>query len=382
MEQCYLDNAATTKVHPKVIAAMTAALDQYANPSSLHEPGAAAEQMIVGAREEVARLLAVKPDNLIFTSGGTEANNLAIMGFLAHSPQRGRLVTTAVEHPSVREVFAELANKGRDVVYLPVDRGGQVELAALAAALTEPVQLVSIMTVNNEIGTIQPLAEAVRLIRATQPRTCIHTDAVQALAKVDFAPAELGVNLVSVSAHKIHGPKGIGALYVDKQEMLSPLFRGGGQEGGLRSGTENVPGIVGFGCAARELRLNLAENIGALTRLRRQLISGLAALPCRVISPAAGAPHIVAAVFPGYKGEILVHALSARGVYVATGAACSGKRGKAGYVARAIGLESEWETMLRFSLSPFGSEAEIEYALNSLAAVLAELAFTRGRRGR
>ena len=380
MEQIYLDNAATTPLSPQVIAAITAAMTLYANPSSLHGLGLEAEKMVDAARENVARLLGVSPASLIFTSGGTEANNLAIKGFLARSRQRGRLVTSAIEHPSVLEVFKDLEQQGWEVLRLPVDAQGKVLLPALEEALAQPVQLVSIMAVNNETGAVQPLREIVSLVRARQPQVCIHVDAVQALGKIPFHPAELGVNLASISAHKIHGPKGAGALYADRRDLLLPLLWGGGQEGGLRSGTENVLGIIGFGRAALELAENLDANLTHVGKLRSQFLNGLQGLSCKVISPADGAPHILAVSFPGFRGEVLLQALSAHGVYVSTGAACSGKKGQLSHVAEAMGLDRETAGgLLRFSFSVLNTEAEIEYALHKIRQVLQELAFVQGR---
>ena len=383
MEQVYLDNAATTPLHPQVIAAIAAAMTQYANPSSLHSLGVEAEKMVDAARENTARLLGVSPGNLVFTSGGTEANNLAIKGFLARSQWRGRLVTSAIEHPSVLEVFKDLENQGWEVLRLPVDSRGKVRIPALEEALAKPVQLVSIMAVNNETGAVQPLNEIVGLVRSRQPRACIHVDAVQALGKISFHPAELGVDMASISAHKIHGPKGTGALYAERRDLLCPLLSGGGQEGGLRSGTENVLGIIGFGQAARQLAESLDENLAQTAKLRELFLAGLRGLPCKVISPADGVPHILAVSFPGFRGEVLLQALSAHGVYVSTGAACSGKKGQLSYVAEAMGLDRETaEGLLRFSFSALNFETEIEYALHKLSQVLDELAFVRGRRTR
>lgn len=382
MEQSYLDNAATTPLSPLVADAISAALTLYANPSSLHGPGVEAEKQVDEARANVARLLGVSPASLVFTSGGTEANNFAIKGFLARSRQRGRLVTSSIEHPSVLEVFKEFEMQGWEVLRLPVDEGGQVQLKALEEALAQPVQLLSIMAVNNETGAIQPLKEIVGLVRALQPDVCIHVDAVQALGKIPFRPQELGVNLASISAHKIHGPKGIGALYTDRRDLLLPLICGGGQEGGLRSGTENLLGIIGFGSGAREIEANMANNLSHVTKLRQQFLQGLQDLPCKVIS-SDGVPHIVAVSFPGFRGEVLLHALSAYGVYVSTGAACSGKKGQLSHVAEAMGLDRETaEGLLRFSFSALTTEDEVAYAVQKIRQVLNDLSFVLGRRSR
>lgn len=379
MNQVYLDNAATTPLLPQVSAAMAESLGQYGNPSSLHGLGVAAEQKVSAARKNVARLLGVSPGNLVFTSGGTEANNLALKGYLSRSQKRRTLVTSSIEHPSVLEVFQSLERLGWEVVYLPVDAQGKVKIAALEEALAEPVQLVSLMAVNNETGAVQPLAAAAAAIRKLQPEACFHVDAVQALGKIPFHPVEIGADLASFSAHKIHGPKGIGALYAKQFNLLRPIFNGGGQEGGLRSGTENVLGIIGFGQATKLAQVE--ENRERVAALRRHFLAGLQGLPCQVISPADAVPHILAVSFPGFRGEVLLQALSSRGVYVSTGAACSGKKGQLSQVAEAMGLSRELaEGMLRFSFSALNTEPEINYATECIRLAVQELAYVRGRR--
>lgn len=383
MEQAYLDNAATTPLHPKVITAMTASLSHYGNPSSLHSLGIEATKEIDGARENLARLLGVLRDNIVFTSGGTEANNLAIRGYLSHARRQGRIVTSTIEHPSVLEIFNELENSGWEVVRLPVDKQGKVVLAALTEVLAEPVELVSIMAVNNETGTIQPLAEAVSIVRALQPRACFHSDGVQGVGKIPLRPTSIGLDLLSLSAHKIFGPKGAGALYVRKPELLAPLFKGGGQENGLRSGTENVLAITGFGQAAQIVSESFATFQNQVSKLNKQFRTGLQELSCQVISPEDAVANILAVVFPGFKGEVLLQALSAYRVFVSTGAACSSKKGEFGRIAQAMGLDKEAaDSMLRFSFSPFNTEKELDYALRKLKEVLADLDYVRGRKGK
>lgn len=378
-----MDNAATTPLHPQVKQAMTEAMDYYANPSSLHHLGAEVEKMVSRARTQVAGLLHARSGDILFTSGGTEANNLAIKGSLSRRGRPERLVTSSIEHPSVLEVFRRLEKEGWDVYRLPVDSQGQLELKALEAAMQLPVALVSIMAVNNEIGSRQPLAEAVNLVKTLQPQALVHIDGVQAPGKIDLDAARLGADFISLSAHKIHGPKGVGALYVARGDLLSPLWEGGGQERGLRSGTENVLGIVGFGQAASLVRENYSSALQQVTALRHRFLIGLQDLPCEIISPPQGVPHIVAVSFPGFRGEILLQALSGYGVYVSTGAACSGKKGNLSHVVEALGLDKETALgLLRFSFSVFNTVAEIDYALAKTRQVLDELAFVRGRRGR
>jgi len=356
---------------------------KFANPSSLHSLGAEVEKMVNQARVDVAGIMNVKPANLVFTSGGTEANNLAIKGFLARTQRRGRLVTSSIEHPSVLEVFEGLEKDGWEVVRIPVDDQGQLRISALEDALIKPVQLVSIMAVNNETGVIQPIEHIAEVVKSKQPQALIHVDAVQAPGKLRLSPARLGINMVSISAHKIHGPKGIGALYLESKDLVQPLFDGGGQEGALRSGTENVMGIMGFAKAAQMLKANWDVGLRHVTELHAKFLSGLQDIPCKVVSPIQGVPHITAVSFPGFRGEILLQALSSHGVYVSTGAACSGKKGNLSHVASAIGLDEETSTgLLRFSFSVNNTAEEIEFALAKIKLVLDELAYVRGRRSR
>ncbi|MTI96859.1 MAG: cysteine desulfurase [Firmicutes bacterium] len=379
MQKVYLDNAATTFLHPDVIAAMQTVLETVpGNPSSLHQLGVEAEQVVNKARAQVAKLLAVRPEELYFTSGGTEANNLAIKGVL-HS-RSGQIVTTTIEHPSVREVVRALAARGRNVVTLPVNRQGEPDLALLDAALKEPTALISVMAVNNETGQMLPVEEIAKIVREKSPKTLIHVDAVQAPAKLLQAPGKLDIDMFSVSAHKIHGPKGVGALWVRRRDWLEPLFHGGGQEGSLRSGTENVSGIAGFGAAGKLAANNARDWVAVVERLRQRFVQGLEKLPCRLLFQGDCVPHIVAVAFPGFQAEILLQALSARGVYVSAGAACSGKKGNLSHVSQALGLtDTEARGVLRFSFSAFNTETQIDYALTSLENILDELAFVRGR---
>lgn len=382
MQVAYLDNASTTPAHPQVVAAITQTLTKYGNPSSLHHLGVEAEGIISVAREKVAAMLGVAPSRLTFTSGGTEANNLAIKGLLHKGNRRGKIITSAIEHPSVLEVVRSLALEGWDVEYIPVDSRGVIDLGQLEHALNEDVRLVSIMAVNNEIGSVQPLQEISALVRKNSPQAMIHTDAVQAPGKVSLDPEKLGLDLVTVSAHKLNGPKGVGALYIGRKNLLSPILDGGGQEGGLRSGTENVIGIVGFGAAAQLVQENFQQWHCHVTSLRDRFRQGLKNIPCHVAIE-NGVPHILGVSFPGFRGEVLLQALSGYQVYVSTGAACAGKKGNMSHVAEAIGLgEAEITGMLRFSFAPQNTEAEIDYALDKIRQVLDELAFVRGRRSR
>lgn len=394
--EVYLDNSATTRARPEVVRAVVSALEElYGNPSSPHGLGLRAERLVREAREAVAGALGAAPGEIVFTSGGTEANNLALLG-AAHALQRRgrRVLTSRVEHPSVLRACERLEEEGFEVVYLPVDRCGRVSPDDLAAALTPDTILVSVQHVNNEVGTVQPLEDVARVLGrgpdagegGPGPRLPLwHVDAVQSFGKLPLDVRRLGADLVSLSAHKIHGPKGCGALYVRTGVRLRPLLLGGGQEGGRRSGTENVPGIAGFAAAARLAVAERVEAAARLAALRDRLAEGIRkAVPwARLNGPlaasptgagAAAAPHILSVAFPGLRGEVLVHALEERGVYASTGAACSARRREPSHVLRALGLDAAAvEGTLRFSLSPLNGEEEVDAAAAAVGEAVAAL---------
>ena len=397
-----MDNAATTQALPQVAAAVQHALClAYGNPSSLHQAGIDAEEIISTARRRLAVLLGVAQKEIVFTSGGTEADNMAILGAARASARQGKhIVTSAVEHTAVLSACATLEQEGWQVTRVGVDGSGAVIPDDVAAAITDETTLVSIMAVNNEVGTVQPLTEIVAAVRARKPKVIIHSDAVQALGKIPLQPARCGLDMVSVSAHKVHGPKGCGALWVRSGVRVLPLLCGGAQEGSLRPGTENVPGIAGFSAALVELEPNLA----AITRLatyRYQFISGIleqvsgavlngpAAVAAAVAAAIAtadtvataatvptptAAPHICNISFPGLRGEVLLHALANKGIYASTGAACSSRKKSGSHVLRAMGLPAaRIESALRFSFSALTSEADIGQAIKIIAEVVAAL---------
>ncbi len=375
----YLDNAATTRALPAVVAAVREALeDTYGNPSSLHAAGLRAEEIVAAARRRLASLLGVTERGIIFTSGGTEADNLAVLGSARAYARNGRhIVTSAVEHAAVLAPCQALAQAGWRISYIGVDAAGRVSPADVAAAVTEETVLISIMAVNNEVGTMQPLREIVQAARARKPDLLIHTDAVQALGMTPLEPAAWGVDMVTVSAHKMHGPKGCGALWTREGLRLLPLAFGGGQEGARRPGTENVPGIAGFGAALAAAAAEGAAAGARLAALQRKLAADLvAALPGTLANtPAEGvAPHICSFSFPGLRAEVLLHALAEKGVYVSAGAACAAARKSASHVLQAMGLPAgRIASTLRFSLSRFNTENEIQRAVHLTAAVVAEL---------
>lgn len=375
----YLDNAATTRAWPEVAQAMVEALrEEYGNPSSLHRLGVEAERAVETARRRVAGLMRVTPESLIFTSGGTEANHLAIKGAARALCRRGRhVVTTEIEHASVRNAVADLAAEGFECTRVPSDRRGRVDAATLLAAVRPDTTLVSVMAVNNELGTVQPVEEVASGLRRKSEFALLHVDGVQAYGKIPLFPSEAGIDLYTVSGHKIHGPKGVGALYVRPGVRLVPLFGGGGQEQGLRAGTENVPGIVGMGVAAARTS-TLGENVTRLRLLRDTLIDSVrAGWPDAVVNGCEGdlaAPHIASIAFPGLSAEVLLHALAAEGVYVSTGSACSARQGISP-VLKAIGLpERLARGTLRFSLSFETTPDEVERAAAVVIRQVKELA--------
>jgi len=376
--EIYLDNAATTKPHPAVVEAVTRALvTDYGNPSSLHGKGVAAERLLTSARDAVARTLGVDLEAIVFTSGGTEANNLAIHGTLAHA--RGRhVVTTTVEHSSVGTPLQTLAERGWSVTALPVDRSGRVSLSELQKALRSDTALVSVMAVNNELGTIQPIEEIGRVVRqhnANGGRAVFHVDAVQAWGKIPLHPVAWGVDLMSLSAHKIHGPKGVGVLYLRRGVQLAPRQVGGEQEGGVRPGTENAPGIAGLGAAA-QLLSGAVEANARVCELSDRLRTGIESISDARVNtdPKTSVPHILSATFRGVRGEMLLHRLAQDGVLVSTGSACHSHSVTPSHVLLAIGLlDADAKSTVRFSLSRLTTGSEIDATIHVLAPAVTEL---------
>lgn len=378
--EAYLDNSATTRctetVRDVVVHTM---MEDYGNPSSKHMKGVEAERYLREARETIAKTLKVNEKEIYFTSGATESNNWALIGSAMANRRAGmHLITTAVEHAAVLMPMRYLEEQGFRVTYLPVDTRGHISLNDLGDALCEDTILVSIMYVNNEVGTIEPIAEAARLIKNKNPRILFHVDAVQAYGKMPVYPKKLGIDLLSVSGHKLHGPKGIGFLYVNDKVKIRPLLLGGGQQKGMRSGTDNVPGAVGMAQAAKEACASLAQSHVHLLGLKQQMMDGLEELgqkyPVVILSEEGekSAAHIVSAAFPGIRSEVLLHALEERGIYVSAGSACSSnKKLPVSTVLRELHLKPEQqESTLRFSFSRFTTAEEIEYCLQALDELL------------
>ena len=367
MKPVYLDNAATTAVDPSIIEAMVRCMAKtYGNPSSAHLMGIEAERQVEAARTQTADVLGAKPDTIVFTSGGTEANNLAIRGILdtfIEKGDQGHIVTTAIEHASVGRVCDWLETKGFGVTRLSVDERGIIDLEAFKRALRPDTRLVSIMHVNNETGSMQPMAEIGDILKNASKRPLFHVDAVQSFGKYPFAPEKWGVDLASISAHKIHGPKGVGALYVRKGVRLTPQSLGGGHEGGLRSGTSNVPGIVGLGMASELAAARpIAEHAMALKKYFVECVRD-AITDFRINGPGIeeGAAHILNIGFKSVKGEVLANMLSQQGVYISTGSACSQRqRTHASHVLQAIGVPRDYvDGSLRVSFSIYNTTEEI-----------------------
>ena len=373
MKEIYLDNSATTKPLEGVINKMTEVLrENYGNPSSLHNKGLAAEKIIKNARRKIAEKLAVNPGEIYFTSGGTESNNLAVKGIAYHYQNRGKhLITTGVEHASSLESFLALEEDGFEVTYLKPDKYGYISLKELANSITKYTTLVSIIHINNELGTIQPIGKIGDIIKEKNRNTYFHTDCVQSFGKVLLHPKESRVDLLTISAHKIHGPKGIGALYKKNGIEIKAQQVGGGQEKGVRCGTENVPGIGGFIPAIDNLPdFSVKNNYDKdLDKLKSYFLKQLKKIKKEFIinSPENAAPHILNISFPGVKGEVLIHSLEGEGIYVSTGSACHSKSREKSHVLRAVGLPTEQiDGTIRISFSHFNTKEEIDYTVKTI----------------
>lgn len=368
--EAYLDNSSTTRVYARVCDKMMKVMEEeYGNPSSLHMKGFRAEQCVKEAREEIARSLRVSEKEIIFTSGGTESNNMALIGAAMANKRKGmHLITTAFEHASVGNTMRFLEEQGFRVTILPVSHEGVVSLKALEEAICPETILVSVMYVNNEIGSVQPIAEIAKIIRRKKADIIFHVDAIQAYGKYVIRPKKQGIDLLSVSGHKIHGPKGTGFLYIRDKVKIDPLILGGGQQKGMRSGTENVPGVVGLGEAVHEIYKDHEEKIRKMYGLKHRLVDGLSDLEGIVINGQpldVGAPQIVSISFRGIRSEVLLHALEEREIYVSAGSACSSNHPALSGTLKSIGVEKDLlDCTLRFSFGVFTTESEIDYTVS------------------
>ncbi len=365
-ELCYFDYAATAPVRPEAAAAVAAALTRFGNPSSRYPWGRQAAEQVRADRAAVARALGCAADEVVFTSGGTEGDNWAIRKGMELNARKGKhLVTTAVEHAAVLETCRELERRGCEVTYLQPDKQGRVGVDSLLAALRPDTALVSMMLVNNETGALMPVAEAVRAVKERDPRILFHCDAVQGFLKTPGTVASLGVDLATVSAHKIGAPKGIGALYIKKGVRLPPLLTGGGQEEGLRSGTEPTAQIAGFAAAACAVMADETRLARTLKVKEYTLTQLKQAIPRLEVITAGDVPHICAVTLPGYKSEVVVRVLGDRGVCVSSGSACH--RGKPSHVFAAMRLPRPWlDGALRLSFSPDSTRREADRLVAAL----------------
>lgn len=373
--EIYLDNSATTKPYDEVIDSMSEInRNFYGNPSSLHTKGIEAEKLIKKARESVAVSLKVEEREIVFTSGGTESNNLAIGGYLEANPRKGKhIITTRIEHPSVLEVVKNLALKGYTVDYLNVDKVGFIDLDQLKGLITKDTAIISIILINNEIGTMQPIEEIVRIKNNINKEAVIHVDAVQAYGKQVIQPKKIGIDLMTLSSHKIHGPKGVGALFVNRNVRLKPILLGGGQESLLRSGTENVSGISGFGLAAEYIYKSLEHTHESVKQLKDLFIEKLPEYveEYQIISPDHSSPYILNLSFLGVRAEVLLHHLEERNIFVSTGAACSSRKNVHSHVLTAVGHEAGViEGAIRMSFGEFNTNEDILETLAALKEII------------
>ena len=376
--EVYLDNSATTRTFPEVAELMSKIMcEDYGNPSSMHNKGVQAERYVRYGRETLAKILKVNEKEIYFTSGGTESDNLALIGCAMANYRAGKhLITTKIEHPAILQTMHYLEDQGFEVTYLSVNDKGQISLQELQNAMRKDTILVSIMHTNNEIGAVEPIAEAGRLIKSTNPSTLFHVDAVQGFGKYRIYPKRMGIDLLSVSGHKIHGPKGVGFLYIGEKVKIHNIIYGGGQQKNLRSGTENVPGIAGMAKAAEMLYNHLEEDAERLYSLKDYFCEGLRKIPdIRINNPEGmeGAPHIVSLSVAGVRSEVLLHALEDKGIYVSAGSACSSNKPHTAGSAtmKAIKLPEEFlDSTLRFSMSVYTTREELDYTLQVMYYII------------
>lgn len=380
----YLDNSATTKPYKEVIDKMVYALSaDYANPSSLHRKGIEVEKNIKNIRQNIARTLGAKDKEIYFTSGGTEANNAIIRGVAnLHKKRKNHIISTVIEHPSVLNTLKDLEEDGFEVTYLSVDTTGKIDIDEFKKAIKPSTCLVSIMHVNNEVGSIQPIQEIGKYLKSLNDKVYLHVDAVQSYSKINFKPSRYNIDFMSVSGHKFHGPKGIGFMYIKENNRLKPILTGGGQEIGVRSGTENTPGIYGLGEAVSIINKDLEATIEKINSLKNLLKDEIERNidDIKINSPGDGVCHILNVSFRGVKGEVLLHYLEQKGIYVSTGSACSSKK-KGSHVLNEMKLNPvEIEGAIRFSLSDLNTEEDIKSVIPVLVESVNDLRMIIRRR--
>ena len=378
----YLDNSATTKPYKEVVQCMSnVMLEHYGNPSSMHMLGVEAEKELTKATEIIANTLKCKPSEILYTSGGTESDNMALIGVAESKKRIGKhIITTQIEHPAILETVAHLKKEGFEISFLGTDENGIVSLEELRSLIRKDTILVSIMHTNNEIGAVQPIAEAGKLIKACNPDCLFHVDAVQGYGKYTIIPRKMNIDLLSVSAHKIHGPRGVGFLYIKDKTRVLPIIYGGGQQKGMRSGTENVAGICGMAKAAELIYANLEEDRERMYSLKEYFVEELLGIEDVSVNgiPESGirdsAPHIVSASFRGVRSEVLLHSLEDKGIYVSAGSACASNRPHVSATLTAIGLDKDLlDSTIRFSFSVETDKAELEYTIQALKDILDKL---------
>lgn len=377
--QAYLDNSATTRPFDSVRELMRKVDDEvYGNPSSMHLMGVAAENYIKEAKQNFASILKVNEKEILFTSGGTESDNLALIGCAQANKRAGNhIITTKIEHPAILETCKHLEEMGFEVTYLDVDKSGRIILDELEKAITDKTIIVSIMSINNEIGSVMPLKEIGELIKQKNPKILFHVDAVQGFGKLKIYPKRMKIDLLSVSGHKIHGPKGIGILYIDEHVKIQPIIFGGGQQKGLRSGTENVPAIAGIGLAAKEIYTDFDEKIEKLYELKDYFVKELEKIDKVIVNGLTEgdiretAPHVVSASFEGVRAEVLLHSLEDKGIYVSAGSACASNKPSISATLKAINVRKELlDSTIRFSFSVETTKEELDYTLSVINEII------------
>ncbi len=377
--EAYLDNSATTRVYPEVVELMSKImLEDYGNPSSMHMKGVEAEKYVLEAARRVSKALKVLEKEIVFTSGGTESDNLALIGGAMANKRRGmHIITTKIEHPAILNTVAYLKDEGFEIDYLSVDSLGRISLEELEEKLRDDTVIVSIMHTNNEVGSLQPITEAGALIKRKNSSCLFHVDAVQGFGKAEIFPKKQNIDLLSISGHKIHGPKGIGILYINEKAKVKPISYGGGQQKGMRNGTLNVPGIAGIGLAAEMITTGLKDKLDRLYELKSFFLQEAEKLEkvsingCDLEEVRATAPHICNISVKGLRSEVMLHALEERGVYVSAGSACATHSKKESSTLKSMGASpEEMDGALRISMSEFTTKEEIEYAIASLKEVI------------
>lgn len=384
--EAYLDNSATTKVSEAVKDIMIKTMvEDYGNPSSLHIKGVEGEKYLKEACEIIGKTLKVQEKEIIFTSGGTESNNLALIGIAMANQRRGKhIITSSIEHPSVLNTMKYLEEQGFQVTYLDVDENGLVNLNQLSESIKEDTMLVSIMYVNNEIGAVEPIDEIGKIIKEKNSDIIFHVDGIQAFGKYKIFPKKSNIDALSVSGHKIHGPKGIGFLYVSDRVKIKPIIFGGGQQRGLRSGTDNVPGAAALGVAVKEAYGDFDHKIEKMYGLKEYFIENILKNQDVRINGIIGkesAPHIISVSFIGVRSEVMLHALEEKGIFVSAGSACSSNKPSVSATLKAIGLEKEaLDSTLRFSFCEKTTKEELDYAVAAVNELLPKLRlYTRKR---